>query len=117
MPPSKATYREVDGATIVYLNGTFMCGESSAVLRKAILDLTGKWKSKIILNFRDVTSIDSAGVGELLVAYTAANNPGGRLKVLNPPKKISDMLALTQLSNVFEVYPVESKHFRASRGD
>ena len=113
MPSSKATYREVDGATIVYLNGTF----STAVLRKAILDLTSERKSKIILNFRDVTSIDSAGVGEPVAAYTAANNPGGRLKVLNPPRKIWDMLALMQLSNVFEVYTVESKHFRASRGD
>ena len=104
MPSSKATFREVDTVTVVDLSGMFMLGESSAVLRKAILDLIAKQRGKIILNFRDVTSIDSAGVGELVAAYAEIKRIQGRVRLLNPPKKVCDMLELTQLSKVFQVY-------------
>ena len=107
MPSSKASFREIGPVTIVDLSGMFMLGESSAVLRKAILDLIGKRQSKIILNFRAVTSIDSAGVGELVAAYTEIRRIEGRVRLLNPPKKVCDMLELTQLSRVFQVYADE----------
>jgi len=107
MPSSKASFREIGPVTIVDLSGMFMLGESSAVLRKAILDLIGKRQSKIILNFRAVTSIDSAGVGELVAAYTEIRRIEGRVRLLNPPKKVCDMLELTQLSKVFQVYADE----------
>ena len=113
MPSSKATYREVDAVTIVDLSGRFMLGESSAVLRKAILDLIGRRKSKIILNFRDVTSIDSAGVGELVAAYVEIKRIEGRVSLLSPPKKVCDMLELTQLSKVYQVYADERSALRS----
>lgn len=107
MPSSKATFREVGAVTVVDLSGIFMLGESSAVLRKVILDLIGKQRNKIVLNFRDVTSIDSAGVGELVAAYAEIRRIQGRVRLLNPPKKVCDMLELTQLSKVFQVYTDE----------
>jgi len=113
MPSSKASFREIGPVTIVDLSGMFMLGESSAVLRKAILELIGKRQSKIILNFRDVTSIDSAGVGELVAAYTEIRRIEGRVRLLNPPKKVCDMLELTQLSKVFQVYADEPSALRS----
>ena len=113
MPSSKASFREIGPVTIVDLSGMFMLGESSAVLRKAILDLIGKRQRKIILNFRDVSSIDSAGVGELVAAYTEIRRIEGRVKLLNPPKKVCDMLELTQLSKVFQVYADEPSALRS----
>ena len=113
MPSSKATFREVGSVTIVDLSGMFMLGESSAVLRTAILDLTGKRQSKIVLNFREVTSIDSAGVGELVAAYAEIKRIEGRVRLLNPPKKVCDMLELTQLSKVFQVYADEPSALRS----
>jgi anti-sigma B factor antagonist len=113
MPSSKATYREVDAVTIVDLSGTFILGESSAVLRKAILDLTGKRKGKSILNFCDVTSIDSAGVGELVAGYAEFKRIEGRVRLLNPPKKVCDILELTQLTKVFQVYADEPSALRS----
>jgi anti-sigma B factor antagonist len=107
MPPSKATFRDVGAVTVVDLSGMFTLGESSAVLRHAVLDLIGKRQDKIVLNFRDVTTIDSAGVGELVAAYTEIKRIEGRVKLLNPPKKVCDMLELTQLSKVFQVYADE----------
>ena len=87
MRASNATFREVGTVTIVDLSGPLMLGESSSVLRRAISHLVGKQRSKIILKFRNVSEIDSAGVGELVAAYTAVRNCEGRLKLLNPPKK------------------------------
>jgi anti-sigma B factor antagonist len=113
MPSSKATFRDVGAVTIVDLSGMFMLGESSGVLRKAILDLIGKRQGKIVLNFREVTAIDSAGVGELVAAYAEIRRITGRLGLLNPPKKVSDMLELTQLSKVFQVYADEQSALRS----
>ena len=113
MPPSKATFRDVGAVTIVDLSGMFMLGESSAVLRQAILDLIGKRQGKIVLNFRDVTSIDSAGVGELVAAYAEIKRIQGRVRLLNPPKKVCDLLELTQLSKVFQVYADEQSALRS----
>ena len=113
MPSSKATFREIGPVTIVDLSGMFMLGESSAVLRKAILDLIGKRQRKIVLNFRDVSSIDSAGVGELVAAYTQIRRIEGRVRLLNPPKKVCDILELTQLSKVFQVYADEPSALRS----
>jgi anti-sigma B factor antagonist len=113
MVSSKATFRDVGAVTIVDLSGMLMLGESSAVLREAILDLIGKRQGKIILNFRDVTSIDSAGVGELVAAYAAIKRIEGHVRLLNPPKKVCDMLELTQLSKVFQVYADEPSALRS----
>jgi hypothetical protein len=59
-------------------------GKSSAVLRRAISDLATKQRRQIVLNLRDVSEIDSAGVGEPVAAYTMLKNNDGRLKLLNP---------------------------------
>jgi anti-sigma B factor antagonist len=113
MPSSKASFRQVGAVTVVDLSGIFMLGESSAVFRKAILDLISKQRNKIVLNFREVTSIDSAGVGELVAAYVEIKRIQGRVRLLNPPKKICDMLELTQLSKVFQVYGDEPAALRS----
>jgi anti-sigma B factor antagonist len=113
MPPSQATVREIGPVTVVDLSGLLRLGESSAVLRNAVSELIQKERRKIILNFRDVTEIDSAGVGELVAAYTAIKKHEGRLTLLNPPKKICDMLELTRLSKVLEVFNKEDAALRS----
>jgi anti-sigma B factor antagonist len=113
MPLSKATFREVGVVTIVDLSGLLRLGESSAVLRTAIRELIEKQQGKIVLNFRDVTEIDSAGIGELVAAYSTVKSRDGRLKLLNPPKKVCDMLKLTQLMKVMEVYADEESAIRS----
>lgn len=113
MPSSKATFRDIGPVTIVDLSGLLMLGESCAVLRRAISDLMAKQRSKIIVNFRNVTGIDSAGVGEVIASFKAAKNEEGRLKLLNPPQKISDMLALTRLTSILEVYTDEAAAIRS----
>jgi len=59
---------------------------------------------KIILNLGDVNYIDSSGIGELVSSYTTVTNGGGQLKLLNLTKKIQELLAITKLLTVFQVY-------------
>lgn len=113
MSSSKATFREVGAVTVIDLGGWLMLGDSCAVLRRAVQESLSRSRSQIILNFRDVTAIDSAGIGELVAAYTAMKSRKGRLKLLSPPKKICDMLELTQLSKVLEVFTEEESAIRS----
>jgi anti-sigma B factor antagonist len=113
MPSSKATFREVGMVTIIDLSGLLRLGESSAVLRTAIRELIDKQRSKIVLNFQDVTEIDSAGIGELVAAYTTVKSKNGLLKLLHPPQKVSNILKLTQLLRVIDVYADEDAAVRS----
>jgi len=113
MPSSTTSFRDVGAVTIVDLSGWLMLGESSAALREAIRELIGKGRNKIILNLCNVTAIDSAGVGELVAAYTTIKTGEGRLKLLNPPQKVHEILSLTQLTKVYEVYKEEASAIRS----
>jgi len=113
MPLVKATFRELGAVTIIDVSGFFTIGESCAVLHRAIQESIGRKRNKIILNLRDVTAIDSAGVGVLVAAYTALKARDGRLKLLNPPKKLCDLLELTQLSKLLEVFAKEELALRS----
>ena len=67
----------------------------------------------MLINLKDVTTIDSSGVGELVSAFTTATNRGGKLKLLNLPAKVNDILQITQLITVFEVFDSEDEAVRS----
>ena len=100
--------REVDGVTVLDLSGRITLGEGSVQLRDAIRDLIGKGQKSILLNLSDVNYIDSSGLGELVSAYTTARNQGAALKLLGLSKKVNDLLQLTKLYTVFDIYDDEA---------
>ena len=100
--------REVDGVTVLDLNGRITLGEGSVQLREAIRDLISKGSKTILLNMGEVNYIDSSGLGELVSAYTTAKNQGASVKLLNLTKKVKDVLQLTKLYTVFDVYEDEA---------
>ena len=100
--------REVDGVTVVELSGRITLGEGSVQLRDAIRDLIGKGQKGILLDLGDVNYIDSSGLGELVSAYTTARNQGATLKLLKLTKKVHDLLQLTKLYTVFDIYDDEA---------
>jgi anti-sigma B factor antagonist len=108
-----ATCREAGPVTIVDLSGRISLGEGSALLRKTIRDLLDSGQTKILLNLGDVNYIDSSGIGELVSAFTAVRNRAGELKLLNLTKKVHDLLQLTKLFTVFEVYSEEGTAVRS----
>ncbi len=95
--------RHVDGVTVLDLSGRITLGEASGKLRSAVQDALGAGSKKILLNLADVNYIDSAGLGELVSAYTTVKNAGGELKLLNLTKKVQDLLVITKLLTVFDV--------------
>jgi anti-sigma B factor antagonist len=70
--------------------------------------LTGKGNKKVLLNLGDVTYIDSSGIGELVTGYTTMTNAGGTMKLLNLTKRVKDLLQITKLYTVFDVYEDEA---------
>jgi anti-sigma B factor antagonist len=100
--------REVDGVTVLDLSGRITLGEGSVQLREAIRDLISKGQKNVLLNMGDVNYIDSSGLGELVSAYTTSKNQGAALKLLSLTKKVKDVLQLTKLYTVFDIYDDEA---------
>ena len=107
MPSLIMNQRQFGSVSVVDLRGNLGLGESSLTLRRTIRNLVESGRIKIILNFREVDSIDSAGVGELAAAYMPLKSIGGELKFLNPPKSVHHVLQITKLDKVFEVFTDE----------
>ena len=103
------TERQAGDVTILDLNGKVTIGEGSVALRGAIRRLLGEGKSKILLNLGSVGYVDSSGIGELVSSFTAVNKEGGTLKLLNLTQKIQDLLAITKLLTVFDVFEKEDE--------
>jgi anti-sigma B factor antagonist len=100
--------RVVKGVTIIDCNGRIVFGEESALLRDTIKGLVGE-HSQIILNLGGVSYIDSGGLGTLVALYTTAHNAGGAVKLVNLTQRVGDLLQVTKLLTVFEVYDSEDK--------
>jgi anti-sigma B factor antagonist len=100
--------REVDGVTVLDLSGRITLGEGSVQIREAIRDLIGKGSKSILLNLADVNYIDSSGLGELVSAFTTAKNQSAALKLLSLTKKVHDLLQLTKLYTVFDIFDDEA---------
>ena len=104
----KVKTREVSGVTVLDLSGKITLGDGSITLRDAVKDAMAKGDKKILLNLADVNYIDSSGIGELVSAFTSMKNAGGSLKLLQLTKKVKDLLQITKLYTVFDVYDDEA---------
>jgi len=103
----QVTNRQVGDVTVVDVAGRITLGEGASALRENIRDLVAKGNKKILLNLSDVSYIDSSGIGELVSAYTTVTNQGGTLKLLGLTKRVKDLLQITKLYTVFEVFESE----------
>ena len=101
--------RTVGDVTIVDLKGKITIGQGDLQMRESIRQVLANGSDKIVVNMKEVTTIDSTGVGELVGCYNAAMNRGAKLKLMSLPSKISDVLTVTQLITVFDVYNSEEE--------
>jgi anti-sigma B factor antagonist len=102
----KATTRDVNGIAIIKVDGKITIGAGDQQLRDVIASANSK---NILLDLSGVTTIDSSGIGELVGSYTTVTNKGGKLKLLHLPAKLNELLHVTQLITVFEVYENEQE--------
>src|SRR5258708_4019976 len=103
----KITDRVVDGVTVEALEGRIVLGEESNALREKVKSLLAAGQKKIVLNMDNVTYIDSSGLGTLVASHTTARSQGASLKISNLGSKFQEILQVTKLVTVFEVYPSE----------
>jgi len=105
----KANSRTVDDVEIISLQGKITIGSGDTQLREVITNAVNAGRNKILLDLSGVTTIDSSGIGELVGSYTTATNRGGKLNLLHLPAKLNELLHVTQLITVFEVYENEAE--------
>lgn len=103
----KTKARDVGDVRVLDLEGKITIGAGDVELRQRIEESVGAGFSKILLNFGGVTHIDSSGIGELVGCYTTLSRRGGKMKLLNLTQKITDILHVTQLITVFDVFDSE----------
>lgn len=101
--------RQAGDVAILDLNGEVRIGDSATALRGAIRELVAAGNSKILLNLAGVRYIDSSGIGELIANYTTVGRTGGQLKLLSLTDKVQDLLVITKLLTVFDVYEAEAE--------
>jgi anti-sigma B factor antagonist len=103
----------VGDVTVIDAVGRITLGEGSSTFRDTIRDLAAKGNKKLLLNLGEVSYIDSSGIGELVSAFTTVTNHGGVLKLLNLTKRVKDLLQITKLYTVFEVFEDEAAAVRS----
>jgi anti-sigma B factor antagonist len=109
----KASLRRVGDVTIVDLAGRITLGEGSGLVRNTIKDLIASGQKNILLNLKEVSYLDSAGLGEMVGAYASVTNAGGIIKLLHPQAKVHDLLQVTKLYTVFLAHDDESEAIRS----
>ncbi len=105
----KISARHREGVTVLDPKGKITIGAGDVALREAVGEALVAGSSKILINLRGVSTCDSSGIGEMVAAYTTVKNRGGELKLCALPAKVSDVLQITQLITVFEIYDSEDE--------
>lgn len=107
------TTRQVGDVSVLDVSGRITLGEGSSVLRESLRECAGMKKARILLNLEDVSYIDSSGIGELVSGFTNIQENGGQLKLLKLTKRVKDLLQITKLYTVFEVFDDEAQAIRS----
>jgi anti-sigma B factor antagonist len=105
--------RQAGDVTILGVSGRITMGDGASALRTAILAMVKDGRQKILLNLANVTYIDSSGLGVLVFAFATQTNRGGELKLLNVMSRVKDLLLITKLYTVFDVFDDENAALRS----
>lgn len=109
----KANVRKAGDVAIVDLAGRITLGEGSGLLRGTIKDLVANGQKNILVNLKEVTYVNSAGLGELVGSYASVTHMGGNIKLLHPQAKVHDLLQVTKLFTVFVTFDDENEALRS----
>ena len=99
--------REREGIAILDLNGRLTVGNEVATFRERLQKLIDSRRTNIIVNLKDVDYIDSTGLGALVMSYTSLQRAGGKIKLLNLNRRGIELLVMTKLTTIFEVFDDE----------
>jgi anti-sigma B factor antagonist len=105
--------RAIGDVIVVDLKGKITLGEGDEMLKDKVNSLINQGYRKIVLNLAEVPYLDSAGLGEVVRAYTTVSRQSGSLKLLSLTKRITDLLSITKLLTVFETFDSEDEAVRS----
>jgi len=105
----KTKIRDVGDVRVLDLEGKITIGAGDVELRKQVEDAVTAGKVHLLLNLAGVSHIDSSGIGEMVGCFTTLTRKGGKMKLLNLTQKINDILQVTQLITVFDVFDNEAE--------
>jgi anti-sigma B factor antagonist len=94
----------VNGVMVLDLRGRITLGEETEALRGRVKQLVEAGYTRVILNLEEINYIDSVGLSTLVASYTSACKQGGNVKLLHLTRRVHDLLQITRLSTVFEIY-------------
>jgi anti-sigma B factor antagonist len=103
----KIESRTIGEVKILDFSGQITLGEGTKTTRETVRSVLEQGGKKMILNLAEVNYIDSAGIGELVSAFTSVTNKGGQLKLVHLTKRIKELMTITKLLTVFQVYEDE----------
>jgi anti-sigma B factor antagonist len=99
--------------TILHLTGRLELEEGDLVFRDHVNRLIAEGRVKIVLDLRDVTRIDSAGIGMLVSKYLSTQTRGGTIKLLHLTRRSDHLMDITRLATVFEIFDEEAEAVRS----
>lgn len=105
----KIPVRNREGVTILEPKGAITIGAGDVALRDAVQEALDAGAAKLLINFEKASKMDSSGLGELVAAQQRVTAAGGTLKLLQLPKNVQDVLAVTQIITVFDVFDDEDE--------
>ena len=107
------THRKVGDVLVIDISGRLTLSGGAVNLRDAIREAVATGERKVLLNMADTVYVDSVGVGELVSGFTNLTNHGAQLKLLALTKRVKDLLQITKLYTVFDVYEDEAHAIRS----
>jgi anti-sigma B factor antagonist len=108
--------RTLEGVLVVDCSGRLVFGEESASLRDTVKKLLVQ-SPKVVMNLREVNYIDSGGLGTLVSLFTTARNAGGAVKLASLSQRVGDLLQVTKLLTIFEVFDDEETAAKSFKKD
>ena len=96
--------RRIGNVTVLDMDGNIRISGNNVALQKAIRSLVDEGRNQIVLNLARVTYIDSSGLGELISSHVTLTNRGGQIKLLNLTQRLQELMTITKLLPIFDVY-------------
>jgi anti-sigma B factor antagonist len=109
----KLTTRVSGDITVIDLFGRLTLGEGPAALRELLREVTTGGARKVVLNLKDVSFIDSSGLGELISSHVNAKHNGGSLKMVSVPLRLQDLFQMTGVHKVLDIHDDETGAIRS----
>jgi anti-anti-sigma factor len=108
--------RRIGDVTILQLIGRLELETGDLILRDTINRLVEAGQVKLVLDMKEVTRLDSAGIGMLVSKYLTVRRSGGSIKILHPTERTDHLMDITKLTTVFEVFDDEESAVKSFGG-